>query len=95
METQPFTQNTFLARHLHALTRHTYCLCKECDAYNKAIQSEKNAKTAHLRAEREAKKTALKQANQHATTAILDALDGMDNKDKRALLRALAEDIGR
>ena len=94
METQPFTQNTHLARHLHALQFHAYCECEQCLAHNRGVAEERKAKREKLRAIRVERNRELRERHKTASDKILKALEKIDAKEKRQLLRALAEEIG-
>lgn len=94
MEIQPFTQNTYLARHLHALQFHAYCECEQCLAHNRGVAEERKARTEKIRLERIERNRELRERHKTASNKILKALEKIDAKEKRQLLRALAEEIG-
>ena len=94
MEIQPFTQNTYLARHLHALQFHAYCECEYCLDHNRGVAEERKARTEKIRLERIERNRELRERHKTASDKILKALEKIDAKEKRQLLRALAEEIG-
>ena len=88
------TRNTYLARHLHALQFHAYCECEYCLDHNRHIEAERREKREKLRAIRIECNRELRERHKTASNKILKALEKIDAKEKRQLLRALAEEIG-
>ena len=93
METQPFTRDTYLARHLHALRNHAYCECELCLEHNRGVAAERSAKREKLRLERIERNREFRGQHEKVADRIVKALAKLENKDKRRLLRVLAEEV--
>ena len=87
------TQDTFLARHLHALQFHAYCECELCLEHNRQVASERSEKREKLRAIRLEKNREFRGQHEKVADRIVKALSKLENKDKRRLLRVLAEEV--
>lgn len=87
------TRNTYLARHLHQLQFHAYCECERCLEHNRQVARERSEKREALRAIRLEKNREFRGQHEKVADRIVKALAKLENKDKRRLLRVLAEEI--
>ena len=87
------TRNTYLARHLHQLQFHAYCECEYCLDHNRHVELERKEKREKLRAIRLEKNSEFRGQHEKVADRIVKALSKLENKDKRRLLRVLAEEV--